>query len=98
MRTLVRTWCAQVREGIVPNEHGTWQYGRNGWCDGQQARPVLRAALSVLDYLLLPPRPEVACECLALVFWSICPGAAYPGPDNAYNTLPCPGIAYNDKR
>ena len=28
--------CAQVREGIVPNEHGTWQYGRNGWCDGQQ--------------------------------------------------------------
>ena len=31
---------AQVREGIVPNEHGTWQYGRNGWCDGQQVRPV----------------------------------------------------------
>ena len=30
--------AAQVREGIVPNEHGTWQYGRNGWCDGQQVR------------------------------------------------------------
>ncbi|KAK9821321.1 hypothetical protein WJX81_001912 [Elliptochloris bilobata] len=34
--------CAdRVREGIVPNEHGTWQYGRDGWCDGQQVRPWL---------------------------------------------------------
>ena len=21
--------------GAVPNEHGTWLYGRDGWCDGQ---------------------------------------------------------------
>ena len=33
--------CAQVRQGSVPNEHGTWQYGRNGWCDGDQVRPWL---------------------------------------------------------
>ena len=25
--------------GVVPNEHGTWLYGRNGWCDGQQVDP-----------------------------------------------------------
>ena len=25
----------------MPNEHGTWQYGRNGWCDGQHVRPWL---------------------------------------------------------
>ncbi len=31
--------CAQVEEGGIPNEHGTWQYGRNGWCDGQNVRP-----------------------------------------------------------
>ena len=31
----------QVREGMIPNEHGTWQYGRNGWCDGQNVRPWL---------------------------------------------------------
>ena len=31
----------QVREGGVPNEHGTWQYGRDGWCDGQNVRPWL---------------------------------------------------------
>lgn len=31
----------QVGEGMIPNEHGTWQYGRNGWCDGQNVRPWL---------------------------------------------------------
>lgn len=29
--------CAErVPQGVVPNEHGTWLYGRDGWCDGQQ--------------------------------------------------------------
>eukprot|EP00123_Amoebidium_parasiticum_P007083 comp17862_c0_seq1/m.18053 comp17862_c0_seq1/g.18053 ORF comp17862_c0_seq1/g.18053 comp17862_c0_seq1/m.18053 type:complete len:680 (-) comp17862_c0_seq1:483-2522(-) len=32
--------CAdRVREGIEPNEHGTWHYGRGGWCDGQDIKP-----------------------------------------------------------
>ncbi|KAL3136582.1 hypothetical protein ABBQ38_005828 [Trebouxia sp. C0009 RCD-2024] len=32
--------CAdQVLQGSEPNEHGTWQYGRGGWCDGQEVRP-----------------------------------------------------------
>ncbi|KAK9835916.1 hypothetical protein WJX74_010910 [Apatococcus lobatus] len=37
------TWgCAdQVPLGVEPNEHGTWQYGRNGWCDGQQVNPTV---------------------------------------------------------
>lgn len=26
----------QVLQGSEPNEHGTWQYGRGGWCDGQE--------------------------------------------------------------
>ncbi|XP_030640502.1 uncharacterized protein LOC115820930 [Chanos chanos] len=29
----------RVVEGAVPNEHGTWLYGRGGWCDGQQVNP-----------------------------------------------------------
>jgi len=34
------TGCAdRVREGVEPNEHGTWLYGRNGWCDGQEVNP-----------------------------------------------------------
>ncbi|KAL2084443.1 hypothetical protein ACEWY4_019961 [Coilia grayii] len=32
--------CAlRVAEGAVPNEHGTWLYGRGGWCDGLQVDP-----------------------------------------------------------
>lgn len=32
--------CADlVGEGVVPNQHGTWYFGRGGWCPGQQVRP-----------------------------------------------------------
>ncbi|XP_061920137.1 uncharacterized protein si:dkey-256h2.1 [Entelurus aequoreus] len=32
--------CAErVKDGAVPNEHGTWLYGRGGWCDGLQVDP-----------------------------------------------------------
>lgn len=32
--------CAmRVKDGAVPNEHGTWLYGRGGWCDGLQVNP-----------------------------------------------------------
>ena len=24
---------------VEPNEHGTWFFGRNGWCDGQDVKP-----------------------------------------------------------
>ncbi|XP_078454085.1 uncharacterized protein LOC144720862 [Lampetra planeri] len=51
--------CAQrVTAGVVPNEHGTWLYGRNGWCDGQEVEPwrvditsqVERAASNTITY------------------------------------------------
>lgn len=32
--------CAnRVERGVVPNEHGTWLYGRDGWCPGQDIVP-----------------------------------------------------------
>ncbi|KAM9310513.1 uncharacterized protein KZ484_026388 isoform 2-T2 [Pholidichthys leucotaenia] len=32
--------CAlRVKEGAVPNEYGTWLYGRGGWCPGLQVNP-----------------------------------------------------------
>ena len=35
--------CADnVPYGVEPNEHGTWYYGRDGWCDGQDVRPWVR--------------------------------------------------------
>ncbi|XP_066571608.1 uncharacterized protein LOC136760208 isoform X2 [Amia ocellicauda] len=42
--------CADhVTEGVVPNEHGTWLYGRGGWCDGQQVTPWRTDITSQLD-------------------------------------------------
>ena len=32
--------CAErVGQGVEPNEHGTWLYGRDGWCPGQEVVP-----------------------------------------------------------
>ena len=30
---------AQIENGIVPNQGGTWWFGRGGWCPGQQVDP-----------------------------------------------------------
>lgn len=31
----------RVNEGVVPNQHGTWYFGRGGWCPGLDVRPFL---------------------------------------------------------
>lgn len=31
---------AQIDQGTVPNQFGTWWYGRNGWCPGKQVDMV----------------------------------------------------------
>ena len=42
--------CAdRVPEGVVPNEHGTWLYGRDGWCDGQEVVPWVVDITSALQ-------------------------------------------------
>lgn len=30
-----------VDQGVVPNQHGTWYFGRGGWCPGWDVRPVV---------------------------------------------------------
>lgn len=35
--------CAlRVQKGVEPNEHGTWLYGRDGWCPGQEVVPLVK--------------------------------------------------------
>ena len=31
----------RVDQGVVPNQHGTWYFGRGGWCPGWDVRPVI---------------------------------------------------------
>ena len=35
-------YCMQIEtiaEGVIPNQYGTWGYGRAGWCPGQDVKP-----------------------------------------------------------
>ncbi|XP_076006636.1 uncharacterized protein LOC143000990 isoform X2 [Genypterus blacodes] len=41
--------AALAKEGAVPNEHGTWLYGRGGWCDGLQVDPWRTDITTQLD-------------------------------------------------
>jgi len=42
--------CANhVADGVEPNEHGTWKYGRMGWCDGQEVRPWIQDVTADVD-------------------------------------------------
>lgn len=33
------TCLQRVTAGVVPNQHGTWYFGRGGWCPGQDVAP-----------------------------------------------------------
>ena len=36
--------------GALPNEHGTWLYGRDGWCDGSAVRPWIIDITPDIDF------------------------------------------------
>lgn len=41
--------CSQnVTKGSIPNEHGTWVYGRDFWCDGMDVKPHVQDVSAVL--------------------------------------------------
>ena len=29
----------QIVDGVIPNQYGTWPYGRGGWCPGLDVSP-----------------------------------------------------------
>jgi hypothetical protein len=31
----------RVNEGVVPNQYGTWFYGRSNWCPGKEVKPIV---------------------------------------------------------
>ncbi len=37
-----------IIEGVIPNQWGTWGYGRAGWCPGQDVHPVIT---DITDYV-----------------------------------------------
>ena len=37
-----------ISEGVIPNQGGTWGYGRAGWCPGQDVKPYI---VDITDYV-----------------------------------------------
>ena len=78
----------QVLEGSEPNEHGTWQYGRGGWCDGQEVNqhtdllllhPCILQSIYVEEGLRPIPEPPLCVkryadlsDCIIIVILHIC--------------------------
>eukprot|EP00955_Chlamydomonas_euryale_P117185 366459-Chlamydomonas_euryale.AAC.2 len=60
----------QVAAGAVPNEYGTWFFGRNGWCNGRDVTPQ---SWDVSDELLPPGGTNV------LRYRSLLRGEEYDG-------------------
>jgi len=39
---------AEVDQGTVPNQYGTWWYGRSGWCPGREVPLVSQDVTSLV--------------------------------------------------
>ena len=39
-----------IEQGVIPNQYGTWGYGRAGWCPGQDVAPYIT---DITDYVIL---------------------------------------------
>lgn len=45
------TGCAErIGQGVEPNEHGTWLYGRDGWCCGQDVVPWVEDVTDQVEF------------------------------------------------
>ena len=40
---------AELENGMVPNQYGTWWFGRGGWCPGQQVEPWVVDVTHLVD-------------------------------------------------
>ena len=40
----------ETLNGALPSEHGTWPYGRDGWCDGSAVRPWILDISNDIDF------------------------------------------------
>jgi len=81
-------YCMELEtiiEGVVPNQWGTWGYGRAGWCPGQDVHPIIT---DITDYVLAGEENVMqysACR----ESWNGCVDPPVCPPNDCY----CPEIA-----
>ena len=81
-------YCMELEtiiQGVVPNQWGTWGYGRAGWCPGQDVHPVVT---DITDYIAIGEENVMqyyACR----ESWNGCVDPPVCPPNDCY----CPEIA-----
>jgi hypothetical protein len=61
--------AAQVQDGVTPNQYGTWNYGRAGWCPGGAVTPWI---VDVTKGLRPGMKAMIGCERLMPIRVHIC--------------------------
>ena len=74
-----------IIEGVIPNQWGTWGYGRAGWCPGQDVHPVIT---DITDYIS-NGEENVMQYSACRESWSGCVDPPICPPNDCY----CPEIA-----
>ena len=77
----------KVRSGVVPNEHGTWYFGRNGWCNGRNVELWVSDYFSLLSGMTYAP--------LLLTYTALtCLGASMTDPQCKPYKPPSPKVSF----
>ena len=75
----------QVALGSIPNEHGTWYYGRDGWCDGQDIPPLEWDVTDAIKRSLSPSSPGTFELSYHALSYNV--GGTHPSEDGCGGTI-----------
>ncbi len=87
-----QTYCMEpetIAEGVIPNQGGTWGYGRAGWCPGQEVKPYV---VDITDGIILGDDNIIEYDaCRVSGNSCVTPPVCTNSPDGCY----CPEIAFS---
>ena len=78
-----------IAQGVIPNQGGTWGYGRAGWCPGQEVKPYV---VDISDGVILGDDNIIEYDaCRVNGNSCVTPPVCSNSPDGCY----CPEIAFS---
>ena len=83
------TYCMSlgaIGEGTIPNQYGTWGYGRAGWCPGQDVAPFVT---DITDHIVIGDENVIDYEACRVV------GNSCVSPPTCGSCGYCPEVAFS---
>ena len=75
-----------IAQGVIPNQYGTWGYGRAGWCPGQDVAPYV---VDITDYVIAGEENVIDYEACRVS------GNSCVAPPSCQGDGYCPEIAFS---